>query len=467
MNTSDPLTFLLSTLNLQDPFTDSSKKIASFIRKTEERFEAPQLILSLLQTNIDSKQQEYILFCFLDISRADFDILEQAVQLRQLRRLIAKAHGHPERLSETEEAIIRELTETLHCTSIDHVVLASRTINNWILKLSQGEEIDESQRTQLALLICCEAAALKARTSWLSEHVDAYNMRAIARLLPLLTVCDEQTCSLTEIGKRIIDHKQLGRAVLTLEYAMRTDSFEKWKHKVSKDESLKFFIELLNLQRTRNIPIRALVAVSTLSRRCHSPDTPPLTWLRYALESCTADGFRMNIGTNIDRVKPLLDLCHITPSGSFVSGTFRANSFVAWIGPDMLTRQKSDDEVEPSPKELVMRCMNNDALLLRLLDNPRIFGKPGLVEKIAYTSRSMAVLQKIATVKELYTGHANSGVPLALLKNPAHIPLNQIRPFINVRYVSLNDMKVLLHNPHGIRREVFSEIKTFIGQRYR
>ena len=132
----------------------------------------------------------------------------------------------------------------------------------------------------------------------------------------------------------------------------------------------------------------------------------------------------------------------------------------------MLTRRKEDDEVEPTPRELVFRCMNNDALLLRLLNNPRVFGTPGIIEKITYLTRSLAVLQKIATTKELYTGYANRDVPLALLKNPSHIPLSHIRHFINIRYISLNDMKSILHNPHGIRREVFNEIRSFIQRQY-
>ena len=466
MKTSSPLQLLLTTLNLQASFTESSKKIASFIRKTEERFAPSHLIGELLNISTDPKQQEYLLFSLLDISRADFDILGQAVPLRQLRRLVSKANNHPNRLSEEESNIIDELQNRLKCTSVNDVVSISRMISHWVMQLSQDSPIDEKQYSDLAFLINAEAAALKARSVWLSEHVDAYNMRAIAHLLPMLTVCDEQTCSLKEIGNRITQHKPLGRAVLTLEYAMRTDSFEKWEKMISKEESLNGFIEIIQLQRTRNIPIRLLVAVASLSRHCHTTDTPPLTWIRHALECCTTDGFRMNIGENITAVKPLLTLCNIIPSGSFVTGRFCENSFVAWIGTDMLTRQPSNREDEPSPAELVARCMSNDALLLRLLDNPRIFGKPGIVEKIANTSRSLAVLQKIAITKELYTGHANSGVPLALLKNPSHIPLNQLRQFINIRYVPLNDMKNMLHNPYGIRREIFSEIKTFLNKRY-
>ena len=174
----------------------------------------------------------------------------------------------------------------------------------------------------------------------------------------------------------------------------------------------------------------------------------------------------MDVCGEIDKIKTLLNRSDIIKSGTIVSGTFSSNSYMTWIGTDMLTRKQEDEAEEPTPRELVTRCIRNDTLLLRLLDNPRIHGTPGIIEQIAYTSRSLAVLQKIATTRELYSGQANSGVPLALLKNPSHIPLNHIRQFINIRYITLNDMKGILHNPYGIRHEVFSEVKSFVEQRY-
>lgn len=467
MNHSDPLWLLSQSLNLHDTFTEGSKKIGSFIRKTEERFEAPRVIHSFLKDDSNPKQQEYILFSILDISRADFDLLEKAAGLRQLRRLVAKAQYHPGALSENEQCILGNLRQQLTFTSVNEVVQIARIVRTWIERLSRGIELETKEQTFLALLMTSEAEALKERGNWLSEHVDSYDMLAIARLLPLLTVCDEQSSSLREIGRRIEQKDRLGRAVLTLEYAMRTDSFEKWKKKVGSEPSLGTFVEMVQLQRSRLIPTRSLVAVATLSRCLHSRDASPLSWIHHALNSCTIDGFMMDIGYGQKKIKPFLEMCGITPNGSKISGDFTENSYLSWIGTDMLTRDSENETGEPSPKELVARCMANSALILRLLDNPKIFGTPGLVAGIAYTSRSIAVLQKIAQTKILYTGHANSGVPLALLKNPAHIPITLLRQFINNRFLSLTDMKSIINNPYGIRREVLNEIKDFYTRRYR
>ena len=467
MNGSDPISLLLQTISLTDTFTDGSKKIASFIRKTEERFEPSQLVRSLLNGGAGAKEQEYILFCLLDISRADFDFLEQAVQLRQLRHLTAKVSCNPGAVNATEQQVIDALRQNLQLSTIDHIVFTARKAATWVRRLSQGETLGENESAALALLMTSESIALKTRSEWLSDHVDSYNMRAIARLLPLLTVCDEQTCTLKELGERIGRNDKLGRAVLTFEYAMRTDSFEKWKKKAGKEPPADRLIELLQLQRTRLVPARPLIAIATLSRCLHTTGTPPLTWIRHALESCTQEGFRMDVGGDIDKIKPLLNGGGITLSGTVVSGTFSGSSYMTWIGTDMLTRKQENEAEEPSPRDLITRCIRNDTLLLRLLDNPRIYGTPGIIEHIAYTSRSPAVLQKIATVRELYSGQANGGVPLALLKNPSHIPLSHLRQFINIRYITLNEMKGILHNPYGIRQEVYSEVKNFVEQRYR
>lgn len=467
MNANDPFWLLSQNLSPQDTFFEGCKKIASFIRKTEERFEAPKVAHALLYGSENAKEQEHILFCLLDVSRADFDILDKAVQLRQLRHLISKATWHPESLKDEERDIFDNLNQEMSITSVDQVVKAAHQTRSLIAYLAEGHEINTRDRQLASMLLIAEANALKARGNWLSEHVDAYNMRAIARLLPLLTVCDEQTCTLTEIGERILQNRKLGRAVLTFEYSMRTDSFEKWKKKVGKKNEFLPLIELLQMQRSRLVPVRNLVSVATLTRAMHPPETPPLKWIRHALSSTTTSGFRIETGEAVTKVRPLLDLCNTLTDGTLIYGDFSTNSFLPWVGMGMLTRVIDKEDQEPAPKELIARCMTNDALMLRLLENPKIYRTPGLIAFVAYNSRSLAVLQKIARTRELYTGYANNQVPLALLKNPAHIPLNQIRHFINIQYVPLNEMKSILHNPYGIRPEIYAEIKDFVERRYR
>ena len=113
-------------------------------------------------------------------------------------------------------------------------------------------------------------------------------------------------------------------------------------------------------------------------------------------------------------------------SGSSLVGDFSKTSLTGLIGTDMLSR-KFGSQNEPSVRDLVNACMRNDSLLCRLLCDPRVYSKPGIVERIAHSSRSLVVLEKIASSRELYTGQANNGVPLALLKNPTNIPITILR----------------------------------------
>lgn len=467
MNSPDPFELFISELCSTDTFTDGARKTASFIRANEERCEVPLLFKSMLNAARTPRQMERLLFSLLDVSRADFDIVTQALRLRHLRRLFNKAHFFPDAITSAEHRILGYLSGSFNITSVNRLVSAGRMAVTWMWRIAENKHVGERERSLFAFLLNAEAHLLKQRTEWLSEHVDAYNMLAIARLMPLLTVSDEQRSVLEEIALRLVKGGTLGRPVLTLEYSMKSDYFEKWLKKAGAEPSLHPYLKLLSSQRTKLISIVQLVAVSTLARLLHAHGTPELTWISYAHSRCTADGFRLETGDAINRIKPLLTSTTVTVNGTELSGTFTDSALTALVGSDMLSRHLEEAAVEPSPRELVTRCISKDTLLLRLLDNPKVSGTPGLVAYVASACRSLNVLQKIARTLELYTGQANRDVPLALLKNPAHIPLLHLRPFISVKYVSLIEMKSLMHNPYGIRREVFEEIRQYVAQRYR
>lgn len=466
MKFPDPFALFLRELCSTDSLTESSRKTATFIRTNEERCEAPLLFKSMLRAAQHPRQRERLIFSLLDISRADFEIVTRALRMRQLRRLFNKAACFPQAVTSEETMLLTELGR-YGITVMNRCISAGRMASTWMRRMAEGEPVGPKERTLFARLLTAEVQLLKQRTIWLSENVDAYDMRAIARLMPLLSVCDEQGSVLEEIASRLENGGSLGRTVLTLEYAMKSDYFEKWLRKTGAEPSLHPWLRLISEQRAKLIPTVQLVAVATLSRLLHRTDTPELTWIAHALSSCTTEGFRMDTGQAINRIQPLLAQTTVTITGTVLSGTFSETALTALIATDMLPRHLEEDADEPSPRELVMRCISNDALLLRLLDNPKIAGTPGLVAKVAATTRSLAVLQKIATKRELYTGQPNREVPLALLRNPAHIPLLHLRPFMNVKYITLMDMKDILHNPYGVRKEVFEEIRQIVEQRYR
>jgi hypothetical protein len=77
----------------------------------------------------------------------------------------------------------------------------------------------------------------------------------------------------------------------------------------------------------------------------------------------------------------------------------------------------------------------------------------------------VGVLSKIAKNRALHSGFANRDVPLALLQSPCNIPINLLKPFINVRNVSLIDIKNLAKAKAGIRRMVKEEAELYLKSR--
>lgn len=381
MNTLNPMSLLVQTLSMNESFNEGSKKIASFIRRNEERFGASLLADSLLNGTTDPMLREYILFSLLDVSRADFDILQQAVQLRQLRRLIGKATCHPGALNDNEVSVCNKLHRDLHFFSIDHVAHASHIARIWVQRLMNDNDLDEQQRYQLALLLASEIMAFKERIMRLSERVDSYDMHAIAQLLPLLTMCDEQVDALTELGERIGRHEKLGKVVLTFEYAMGTDNFERWMENVGRQPSLREFFELIRLQRTRLVPLQTVVAAATHSRSLHEPDTPPITWLYHALCSCTTGGLRTDTGAGSETDGPIFDSYDPVPSGTSATPASAPNAHLSPIESDMRIRYRDDDVAEPPPNGEVPRHIPDDAQLLRLLGNAKVFETRGIRAK--------------------------------------------------------------------------------------
>jgi hypothetical protein len=116
-------------------------------------------------------------------------------------------------------------------------------------------------------------------------------------------------------------------------------------------------------------------------------------------------------------------------------------------------------------KAVISQNMTRDSLLESLLSNPKVNQKPGLVAFVAATSRSVGLLSKIAKTRQLHTGYANREVPLALLQSPCNIPINLLRPFVNVKYVTLIDIRNMARSKAGIRRAVKEEAEAYLKAR--
>ncbi len=114
-----------------------------------------------------------------------------------------------------------------------------------------------------------------------------------------------------------------------------------------------------------------------------------------------------------------------------------------------------------SLEEMVRLQMGNDPFLLGVLDNPRA-AQSRVVPLIATHCRSIRVLEKIARERILHTGVANKDVPRILLLNPTRLPINTLRRFIHVRFVSRMDLHRMSMPTADVRPEVRQEIVAYL-----
>lgn len=465
MQINEAASALLKQLSISEDISTGSKKIASFFRAVEEHLSPAGLLSQLLDPKFSSeKMAEYILFSILDTGVSDFELMKSIQRFHRLERLLGRNTLHSRMLSTTEQYLVKKLTNTSPVENVETLKIAQSVINTWLQQFMEKKDPGELRRKQLSTLYRCEAEALRARTCWISENADTYNMKKMVRLLPLITFCDEHAKSIIDLADLLEKDKMPGTPTLTLELAMKIDAFEKWLKQLEKQPELAFFNTVIRAQRNKLIPARYLAAVSTIARAVLKNDPNPLSWIALALEHCTKDGFSIDAGEALPVLKKYLNNSGVEINGTIIRGNFIKNSFVNLIGDDLCTRDFRESG-ELTIREMVSRCLKNDTLLARLLDNPKVYNSPGLVERIVHSSHSRFILQKIAITRELHTGQANAGVPLALLKNPANIPLSQIRQFVNPRYVSILELKDLLKYPFSIRREVFSEVQSFFERR--
>jgi hypothetical protein len=251
---------------------------------------------------------------------------------------------------------------------------------------------------------------------------------------------------------------------------MKEGLFNKWISKVAKRESLARLAKLMEIQRAKKLPTLDLIALATLCRWTYeaaNEPSGPMDWIEKAMASYHDGVFEVEAGEAARVLQPALSGSGAKMAGTKVTGNFGVKTYPAWIGRDLLTKSflKGVDEGSLDIKAVITQNITRDSILESLLNNPKVFQKPGLVAFIAETSRSVSLLSKIAKSRQLHTGFANRDVPLALLRSPCNIPVTLLRPFVNVKYVALIDIKNIAKAKAGIRRAVKEEAEAYLKSR--
>jgi|GEM_PF-1548909 len=458
---------LLRMLRPEEEFETGAKYLSGFFRRTEEHWDAGDVLEGLFASDASPKLIEYALFCFFHIGRADLDTAASVMKMRRLNALLLRALRYPHLLSERERGVVGRMRAESGLRDMAHFWQMCCTSGQVISALFARRPVHPEYCRVLALLIECEAAALTERLNWVSDKIDPYDLRAMSKILPLVTIYEERARSYKLLAAAVKKGEEIGKAILSFEYFMKEDDFVKWLKRVDKKENLRGFHDALSSQREKKIPTRALVGVSSITR-CLLGDiqqSPPLHWVTTALGRCERPQFAVDCGGRAPLIEKLLTGSTIHMAGTLVRGDYRLEAFAALTGPDMLTIPLDKKGAEPDPYDLVCRAMSNDAILLRLLDNPKVHSRPGLVEYVARASRSIAVLTKIASTRELYTGTGNAGVPAALLRSPCAIPMTLLRGFVSPKYVSIQDLREIERAGHAVRRDVLAEVENYMKRR--
>jgi len=314
-----------------------------------------------------------------------------------------------------------------------------------------------------------ESTALKERVNWISENVDPYNMKAMGRLLPKLRLYDEEAHQTQQLAQKVKQRLPVAQTTLTFRDAMG-DTFVKWIKKIKKESENELLIKVLEIQMEKKVPTYHLIALASLCRvqLLDSADAKnPLCWIYGALEKYQEGLFHIANPISHGLLKKVLIQSNVPLDKTGATLNFSEHTYSQWINKDLvckLLEQESEDK-QIEIKDLVTLNISRDTVIERLLDNPKVFNRPGTVAYIAQLTRSASVLSKIASRPELHSGPSNKEVPMEIILNPTKISMLLLRPFLSTRMISLTDLRSLVKQKNRVRPEVYVEILRYLKSR--
>ncbi len=305
----------------------------------------------------------------------------------------------------------------------------------------------------LGRLISLEGRAASLRGARLVDRVGDYDPIALARLLPLVVALDEwqgDLMSLVERGSSALKHP--------LEEFLGDEELRDWRKHLDRSEDLPgrllaSWVGWMNgTEMVGNEPAAWVGLLRTLGEKryrktIHAALLLPRRWRKRRLGLSTKPPTQLFRARAISKSEDLfwVDLDELL--------------WAEWVSPDGRPMSAEGWRDEESPLALLRSRLQDDAFCERILDNELWCERFGVVESIARGSRSLRVLLRICRERRLHSGAANRPVPLALLENPAHIPLSALRPFMGPRYISRHDFSRLSRGDAGIRREISQEAR--------
>lgn len=431
--------------------SERCEKIAEMLRnielpETKKRFLSP--CVPLLSGTAPEGEQALRTFFYVGTTWRAY--LQKVQDLRHLRRIAAR-HSNGTRFVADLEAVVQR-AEALDLDSVRR-------------KLRAAVETGIFPDVETISVLPMEATCLRERTRHLADTADPYNMKTMARLLPLLRIYDELSDRLEvlhrDVQERVSQAPDLGlyKFMGEKEYVRATQVLREFPGGGE-------LVELLAIQRVMQLDPPVLSALLTLGRTLKLP-RPDAAWLEIAsffLRSAVFGPsplwqFRCNVPMFLGKI---LARAGIRNESGTLSFSVADLQLPALLDADTASIDLSAGRKPPPPdwKGLVLSNITRDTLVTSFLNNSKCTRVPGLVETVVVNTSSVQILSYIATKRELHTGHQNKGVPTALLRSRCKIPINLLRRFMHLRFVPRAELKDL--SIRAPRAEIQKEVGMYL-----
>ena len=438
------------------------------------------------------------LFTFLEVKRPGVEVLGQLSTLASLERVSLRVllgtwdEGDEARVDAVQP--IRELLAEAQRFGIldapvdamladpERMRGAHRELKRWFRRISdtleRGETLTENDMQFLTQLCQLEINLMERRVSRLASRVVPYDGRSFSRLMPVLSFYDQDIEHLKNVVGRLATYKPFYERLLSMEHALSGSEMDRLEKHLLRDDTTHALGRLVAMTRHNPVLDRELAFLTSavyqvaLLRHEAMPDEPrpDLMSIVYGILMAIQDEPKLHVAIEPDLARKLFPtiqdwgFVHLLPD-VFVL-TYReewAGNFVLPDGTPSLPDRAGERPGKPmSIRDLILRQMSNDAFIVGLLENSRVTSLPGIVPMIATQTRSVRVLDKILSTRDLLTGPANKEVPRLNLTNPARVPMLSIKGIINVRYISRVDLERLGRPTSDVRPEVRTEIARYL-----
>ncbi len=490
----------LEALAAEEDPRERVRRLADLFRKLETE-EAAGILAAAGKSALRQEPAGLRILCgFLEVKRPGVEVLRRLRDISSLERvslrLVAGSWTEP-RESEQVDAvfpILEVLQEGSRIGALDlgletlpRTVPAVRSLyghlRRWFeeveRRLAAGERLEPAVLDFIAQLAMIEITLMEKRVSRLAGSIDPYDVRGMGRLMPVLSRYDQDIEHMKSVVSRLTTYEPFYDRLLTLEHALTTREMDKVEKTLLRDPIGAPVGLVLRGMRANPILDREFVFLVSLVHQIAAlrseavkaktrPDVLSII-LQVVRHGRGGTGIRLEMEEAVaDTIWPTVQTWGVLRrSPESLEVRYREDRALDFIGADGTPRLPDLPEERKLPeltlKELVRMQMTNEAFVLGVLENPKATSMPGLVPMLAAQSRSLRILDRIMRDRSLYTGPSNKDVPRLLLTSPARIPVNSLKRFIHVRFVSKMDLERMVRHGADVRLEVRREIERYLA----